>query len=331
MMTALLTTPVLMTLAWPAGAEESPPAVRLLSTTMSEPGNSAMPLHRASSSAGQTRERLRVELGKGFELTATQKHFVVAFPAGQKDFWSPRFEEIYNSFYLYLSVRGIKLREPRDPLVVIVFPSQRDFLRYSAADGAGANSNVLGYYSLRTNRVAMYDQGQGSKSDEVWAANSETLIHELAHQIAFNTGAHQRGSPPPRWLAEGLGTLFEAKGVWKSRSYPAQRDRLNLGRFRDYRRYSTDELSGTAGELIESDALFNRDPQRAYAVAWAMTFYLTETQSRKYGEYLRLTAARPEGTASSKAERLRDFRGVFGDDMKMFESRMTRYLKDVKE
>lgn len=288
------------------------------------------PAWGATATAGQTREQLRVELGKGFEFTATQKHFVVAFPTGQKDFWSPRFEEIYNAFYLYFNVRGIKLREPTEPLVVIVFPTQQAFGRYALADKVSGANNMLGYYSPRTNRVAMYDVGGGSKSDEAWAANSETLIHELAHQIAFNTGVHHRNVIAPRWLCEGLGTLFEARGVWKSRDYKSQKDRLNLGRLRDYHRFASKESEGVLTTLIESDKVFESNASLAYAYAWALTFWLTETQPRKYSDYLQLTSKRPAGVNYSKAERLRDFTGIFGADSKMFETRFTRYLKEVK-
>lgn len=302
------------------------PTPRLLSNFV-EP---ATPIfHNTAATAGTVREKLRVELGKGFELTATQRHFVVAFPTGQKDFWSPRFEEIYNAFNLYFSVRGIKLREPSELLTVIVFPSQRDFLRYSAADGAGANSGVLGYYSPKTNRVAMYDTGNAEAGDG-WVKNGDVLIHELAHQIAFNTGVHNPNVVNPRWLCEGLGTLFEARGVWRSRTYASQKDRLNAGRFNNYKQFAAADDQGTIARIVESDTLFNSDAPRAYAYAWALTFYLTETQPRKYSDYLQLIAKRPAGAAYSKGERLRDFTTIFGQDMKMIETRFARYLKDVK-
>ena len=283
-----------------------------------------------ATSAGQTREKLRVELGKGFELAATQRHFVVAYPSGQKDQWSSRFEEIYNSFYLYFSVRGMKMREPGESLIVIVFPNQRDFLRYAASDNGPVSNNVLGYYSPRTNRVAMFDSGNGVKSDDAWTQNSETLIHELAHQISFNTGIHSRTAGAPRWLAEGLGTLFEARGVWKSRSYSQQKDRINRGRFDDYRRFASAEADGTLSELIDSDRMFSTSPEKGYALSWALTFYLTETQPRKYSDYLQLTSARTSANYT-KADRLADFNKLFGKDLKLIETRFIRYMKEVKK
>lgn len=284
----------------------------------------------AATTAGQAKNQLQAELGKGFDLATTQRHFVVAMPAGQKDFWSPRFEEFYNSFALYFSVRGIKLREPGEPLVVIVFPSQREFARYAIAEQVPSVNGILGYYSPKTNRVAMYDVGAGSKSDEAWAMNAETLLHELAHQIAFNTGVHSRSGLTPRWLCEGLGTLFEAKGVWKSRSYPNKADRLNTARLRDYRQYAAKAKDSIVTQLIESDKWFEQDASLAYAYSWAITFYLTETQPRKYSDYLQLTAKRATSSGHSKAERLKDFTSVFGADLKLFEQWFSRHLKDVK-
>ena len=306
-----------------AAAEERRP-IRLLGDFDSSPN-----LWSIATSTTQTREKLRVELGKGFELTATQKHFVVGYPSGQKDFWTPRFEEIYNSFSRYFSVRGIKLREPSEPLVVIVFPTQRDFLRYAAADGAGAATNVLGYYSPSTNRVAMYDVGGGQQSDEAWAGNASTLIHELAHQLSFNMGLHNRRGVTPRWLVEGLGTLCEAPGIWKSRSSTAARERINTGRFREYQNFAKSiDTTNMLTQLIEGDRPFESLQSQSYAYSWALTYYLTETQPRKYAEYLQLTSQRPERTDYSRAERLRDFTKVFGQDLKLVSARFNRFMQE---
>ena len=46
--------------------------------------------------------------------------------------------------------------------------------------------------------------------------NSATIIHEVTHQVAFNCGVHTRFNDVPRWVSEGLATMFEAKGVWNS-------------------------------------------------------------------------------------------------------------------
>ena len=52
-----------------------------------------------------------------------------------------------------------------------------------------------------------------------WTTNADTIIHEAAHQTAFNTGVHTRCGDSPRWLVEGLGTMFEARKVRAQRRH----------------------------------------------------------------------------------------------------------------
>ena len=112
------------------------------------------------------------------------------------------------------------MHEPEVPMVVIVFDTRNDFLHYGISDGFRPGPEVLGYYSSRTNRVAMYDATRfrhPTRGD--WRQSAAMLVHEAAHQAAFNTGIHSRWTSPPQWLAEGLATLFEARGVWDSERY----------------------------------------------------------------------------------------------------------------
>src|SRR5262245_55888267 len=51
-------------------------------------------------SASEIRARLEAELGRGFDVTGTG-HYVVAHPAGERDHWAERFEELYRSFQHY--------------------------------------------------------------------------------------------------------------------------------------------------------------------------------------------------------------------------------------
>ncbi len=117
-------------------------------------------------------------------------------------------------------------------------------------------------------------------------------MHEALHQVAFNTGIHQRWSPPPRWVAEGLGTLFEAPGIWQSRNYPRAEDRINRMRLADYHANQKNRAPDRLAQLLSSDRPFEISPIAAYAEAWALTYYLVETQPREYARYLALTASR---------------------------------------
>ncbi len=273
---------------------------------------------------------LEAELGRRLEVTGTT-HYLVAHPPGTAGQWAERFEDLYRSFVHYFSVRGFTIQPPDISLVAVVWTDEADFFRYAAADGIMLQSGTLGYYSLKTNRIALFDAAASRGNAQAWQQNAATIIHEAAHQAAFNSGVHSRFAPPPRWLAEGLGTLFEAQGIWDSRRFTAIEDRINRGRLASFRQYAaTSRKTGALAELVNSDRLFEQDPVAAYGEAWALTFFLSETQPRKYTEYLAKTAARERFAAYPAAQRLADFTSIFGTDLGRLEIEFLRYLAAVK-
>jgi hypothetical protein len=283
-----------------------------------------------SYSAGEMRTALQREFGGKFDVSGTG-HYLVVHPAGQRDYWADRFEQLYRSFTVYFSVRGLRPADPEFPLVAIVVPRQDDMIAYAAAEGVNINRNVLGYYSSHSNRVILFDQGGGKAKSKDWAENSDTIIHEATHQSAFNTGIHRRWPAPPAWVAEGMGTLFEAPGVWDSQNHANQADRINRGRLSNYRQIADKIDGGALAELIASDRIFRENPAAAYAMAWALTFYLTETQPGKYGDYLKRTTAHKGVDGPTEKQRIADFTAVFGADFGMHAARFRRYMAEVKE
>ena len=275
-------------------------------------------------SAAEMRERLSKELGRSFEVTHTG-HYLVAHPKGTKKDWAPRFEEMYRQFVHYFTIRGFAPKEPEFPLVAIVFSSEAEFQRYAAADGTPLGPGYLGYYSPRTNRVALFDQGSSEST-----ANADTVIHEVTHQTAYNTGIHRRFASTPRWLAEGLGTMFEARGVWNSRSYPRRDDRLNRGRLSDFQQMAKSFKKGFIAEMIASDRLFDQNAPAAYCQAWAFSFYLAEKMPKKYCDYLALTARRPTFQDYTAAERMKDFTSVFGTELALTEAQFLKFVQELK-
>jgi hypothetical protein len=280
--------------------------------------------------APMLRAQLEAELGRAYEVSNTG-HFVIAHPRGQKDQWADRFEEMYRSFVAYFSVRGFRLQQPPFPLVAIVWKNRDDFIHYTVRDGGKPSPGLLGYYSLETNRVTLFDVGSGKTSAADWRQNFATLIHEAAHQTAFNTGIHNRFSPPPRWVAEGLGTMFEARGVNNSRAYTNQSDRINRERFQEFKEYrATRRKSDSLMQLIASDRAFDRDSAGGYSEAWMLTFYLVEQLPREYAQYLARTANRPAFSDYPSAARLADFTAVFGSDFRMLEARFLRFVDSLR-
>lgn len=278
-------------------------------------------------SIGEMKSELYREFSQEFDLTTTQ-HYVVAHPHGHGREWASRFENLYRSFGHYFRIRGFQTKDPKYPLVAIVFRNRADYYRYSESQGSRLQPGTLGHYALKTNRVFLYDLTTDGAD---WSRNADTIIHEATHQMAFNTGVHTRFSGTPLWVAEGLATMFEARGVWDSQSHQTQKDRINRGRMTDFKQFvGKRRKEGFMSRLITTDQAFQSDPSAAYAEAWALSFFLCETRPRRYAKYLALTADRKMLTSYSDTDRIADFQSIFGDNLPWFEGQFLKYMEVVK-
>ena len=279
-----------------------------------------------SYSASEMRGSLHREFGKSFEVSGTG-HYLVVHPAGQRDVWAKRFEDLYRSFTHYFNSRGIRPKQPQFPLVAVVFHKREDFLRFASREGVNA-SNYLGYYSPSTNRIFLYDITAG-KNKRNWHENAETIIHEATHQTANNTGIHGRFGSTPRWVAEGLATMFEARGVWNPRSFRQRADRINQGRLRSFRRHLSGQNAQRLMQLIADDRMFDSQQEIAYAEAWALTFFLAELEPHDYWRYLQKTSSRKPFEVYTSSQRQKDFTDIFGQDLTMLNARMVRFVQSL--
>jgi len=281
----------------------------------------------SSYSAAEMRAAMERELRGRLVVTGTG-HYLVAHPPG-KEAWAQRFEDLYRSCIHYFSLREMQVREPSFPLVAIVWNNRDDFIRYSASQGTDVQPGMLGFYSPMTNRVLLYDQ-EGGRRTRGFLENEATIIHEATHQMAFNTGVHNRFSPTPKWLAEGLGTMFEAPGVWNWRDHPSQRERVNRGRLMEFRAWQKHGRAGADfAQMLGSDRRFQSNPSAAYAEAWAWVFFLTETYPRKFAEYVRRVAHRQDFEDYPQARRLADFTAVFNTDLRILERHFQNFLNEL--
>lgn len=279
-------------------------------------------------SPADMRGHLLAEFGRQFEVTGTG-HFLVVHPAGQRDVWADRFEELYRSFIHYFSVRGFRPKAPHYPLVAIVLADREQFIRYSLKKGVRVPTGGLGYYSPTSNRILLYDQRGSGNTNSNWKLTASTIIHEAAHQSAFNTGIHNRFAPQPRWLVEGLGMMFEATGVYDSRGHSQQSDRINHERLAAFKYNSSKRRKGMLAELVSSDRLFQIDANVAYSEAWALSFYLAEMQPQKYFQFLAKTAGRKSFVEYPSPHRLKDFTDAFGADLTMLDAKILRFINSL--
>jgi len=215
-------------------------------------------------------------------------------------------------FEKYFAKHKIGLDRPQFTSIVIVLRSRKDFDRYMHNEIKLHNRNVAGFYSRLSNRMVTYDpSGLVRKpSQKSWLLGSHTMFHESAHQLAFNRGIHNRFSPPPLWLSEGLAMLFETSGTNKKR----------LATLRKF--YGERKITGQMDRLIVNDTLFQTDPELAYSLAWGMANYLSTKNPKAFFEFLNADGERPNFHFFPPPERLKMFAKHFGSNIEEIEKSM---------
>ncbi|MDA0831689.1 MAG: DUF1570 domain-containing protein [Planctomycetota bacterium] len=323
-----------------------------------------LPGQFASMTGVDLRNRLQKEMGHSFDVVGTE-HYVVCAAKGHARAYAALFEETYRSCRQYFQVRGLTIEPLEFPLVGIVLPTQREFAEYMQKEGNRYTPGLLGYYSPTTNRCVLYQHGesvalndnqrmldfttQAHRSNPTFATDAltgrrsspmffvggseknsiqDTIIHEGMHQVAFNLGVHSRCGDDPRWVIEGLATVFEAPGI-RARSNSI-RVRINHERFLwfgDYLKNRRQEKS--LATFIASDHMFETATLDAYAQSWALTFYLLETRSSQFAKYLKRLSERDPLQNVSTEDRLADFHAEFGKDIDWLEVEMERFFKKL--
>jgi hypothetical protein len=313
------------------------------------------------------RDQLRREFGKSFEVAGT-RHYAVCATSDQKArVFAETFEDLFRTFQMYFAVRGFKISEPEFPLVAVVFPDYDAFARYAKAENVAVSRNLKGYYLNSSNRIALYEDPTGISARQslptlrlsetsvldgaasnpfqlpfagegnptVWASFEgslkDTMIHEATHQAAFNTGLHSRIGENPKWVVEGLATVFEAPGIRNSGANIGAKMRINRERFMWFGEFARSRRKPQSLEaFLSNDELFQSAALDAYSQAWAFTFFLIETRPRLYAEYLRTIAARDPLQAYTPAARVADFKQVVSKELPLLEAEFLRYIASIK-
>jgi hypothetical protein len=262
----------------------------------------------------------------------------VVHPRGNWRDWAERLELLFRSFTRNMRIRGFSPESPKIPLVAAVFRSRTDYYRHAASQGTPLQPGTLGHYDPKTNRIYLFDAtssqavrvaSQGSSGGAGWPANSETIIHEATHQMAYNTGVHRRFAEQPRWLVEGLAMMYEARGVWDPRTIDRRSDRINQGRLLDFKAGRATRPKDALVQMLASDRSYRTNPGAAYAQAWTLSFYLRETQPREYCRYLKHVARRQAFSKYPAQERVADFSAFFGEDLQLFDAQLLRFVEKI--
>ena len=288
------------------------------------------------------------ELPDGFKVYRT-KHYLIAYQT-EKVYakWLAQLYEgrLYKSFEGFWQRRKkLPLEDPKYPLVVIVFKSKAEYQRYVDRD-LGPGQDIVAYFNLLSNRVAMYDLTAGDRrpGETISARRIEeifqnpaaiymvaTIIHEGTHQLMFNRGVQTRFADTPLWMNEGLAMFFEAPDVRNSRGWrrPGMVFDRRLYRFRNTLQ---NRPANSIERLLTDDARLNNAETAAdgYAEAWAFNHFLLNRRSKEYIAYLKEhSKMSPLSTADSE-QRMAEFKKHFGEDMEKLEKNFLLYIRKLR-
>ncbi|MGI9458302.1 MAG: DUF1570 domain-containing protein [Aeoliella sp.] len=287
------------------------------------------------------------ELPAGFK-THTTPHYVVCYNTSRAyALWtSSLLERLHRAFTNYWSGKGVEMSEPEFPLVVIVYATADQYRAASAAELGPAASSIIGYYSLTSNRVSMYDltgteavRGGRNRRGSLKEINQmlgqpaalplvATVVHEATHQIAFNCGLQKRLADLPLWLVEGMAVYFEAPDLSSGRGWRGI-GKINYPRLKTFQTNLRTPRRSSLLSLIADDKMLrnSRTAVDAYADAWAINYFLIQYHPDEYVGYVRALSEKQPLVTGKAADRIAEFRKHFGEIAQLeqeFLKRMSR-------
>jgi hypothetical protein len=298
--------------------------------------------------AEEIAKKLTAELPAGFKIHQT-KNYLICYNTSQAyaQWVGGLFERLNAAFYNYWTRRGIEMRPPQFPLVALVFDSKASYAQHARGELGDATGSIIGYYSLKTNRMTMYDLtgveefGGGGRATTAARVNQilnkpgaertvATIVHEATHQLAFNSGLQVRYADIPMWVSEGLAIYFEtpdleSKTGWRNIGGV---NRVNLV---NYRKAAADGKLVSLEQLLTGDKEF-RDPNTAptaYAQAWALNYFLLKTRGEQYAKYLQAQAAQAPLVIVEPPERIKQFQEALGSDTTEIEADFLKFMRNV--
>lgn len=245
-------------------------------------------------------------------------------------------EQFSAEFRETFSRSGFDLAENCGRLEWRCFTGQEAYADYAASSGEAAARSLPAYYSTRTNRVALMAGAPRIMQAKVVGETSGVLAtsigqgavtlpkirHELAHQLAFNTGLQTRGVMYPFWLSEGLAAAFEHPLMNESASVTDNNVRLDALRhaWTSGRLWTVREAVG----ITECPQQSETQALEAYGQSWAFFRFLYFQRREQLRQYMAHLGELPRGERSPQQLR-REFETSFGN-LSDLQSEYTGYL-----
>lgn len=295
-------------------------------------------------------QQLLAELPEGFSVYTTPHYVIVYNTSLAYARWcGSLLERLYGAFTNFWSNKGLDLTPPEFPFVAVVFADRQGYATFARPEVGEAISAIIGYFSLQSNRMVMYDltgtqaamagNGERGSSGQInrllMQPDAErlvaTIVHEATHQIAFNCGLHRRLSDCPLWFSEGIAEYFETPDLHSSKGW-RKIGSVNESRLARFRSYLAKRPPDSLQSLVRDDKRFRDTSQSldAYAEAWALTYFLMQKHPRQYLDYLRMLAKKNPLVWDSPEQRLEEFRAAFGGNLEALDAEFVKAMAKVR-
>jgi len=151
--------------------------------------------------AEELSEQLVGEHPVGFR-TYTTTHYVVCYNTSRAyaQWIGSLLERLYKAFTSYWQNQGLKIHEPEFPLPVVVFADRQTYDEASRSDLPSGTGNIVGFYSLRSNRINMFDLTgmealrSGRSSAGQFDTGIKNIVQTGARTTSASAGSNRRGS-----------------------------------------------------------------------------------------------------------------------------------------
>jgi hypothetical protein len=255
------------------------------------------------------------------------------------------YRRLERGFINYWRSYKFKLADkPEFPMPVIVFRHRSMYEDYMRQDLGTVNANMIAYYNLETNRVAMFDltsddlQGDSAIDDRQINQVLDnpraipmvaTMVHEATHQLMFNYGMQTRFADTPLWVNEGLAMFFETPDLSASQGWRGI-GKVNFLRLGPCLSYLQIRPADSLAEMIRSDKSFRGEQTLSlYAQAWAFNYFLLNKHKREYVAYLRHMSAKPRLIEDTPEQRLAEFQQFFDSSLDELDRSFVHFIRGI--
>lgn len=281
-------------------------------------------------------------------------HFVFVYTSDKDSAarLAARLESVYSWNLKYAERFKIPIHVPKAKLEIFYFGTFEEYDAYQTINGF-RSGGAIGFYTWTNNRSAFFnmltyppyknllDRVNDANMDgreklrirnyidrRVEHENLEVVQHEAAHHIHFNLGIFSALARPPRWMSEGLATIFEC---------PPTKFGASFGVVNYYRLYHFRRAFGERGERLPDFRFIMFDDRwffgvgfYAYAFGWAMNHYLIREYPDKYARWMQLLATRDIGSDWETADRQKAFEEIFGEVDDAFRKRFLDWVAAIE-